>query len=169
MPAKSTSSKPSLPASDAELLALYVAALDELRARGITRSDNIPTGDYAERVVARHFGVELEKNSAKGYDLRVAADRVQVKSRRVDARGRHNGFGILRNVTDCAYQDREFDVLVTVVFERDYRVREAWWVPWEAVKKHAGYSKRWNAARLTNIGGGICSERAVRKLDLAGG
>ena len=166
MPTDRRSSQPSLPESDAELLALYVAALDELRNRGITRSDNIPTGDYAELLVARHFGVDLETNSAKGYDLKVGDDRMQVKSRRVDARGRHNGFGILRNVTDCVYEDREFDVLVAVVFERDYRVREAWWVPWNAVKKHAGYSKRWGEARLTAVAGDICAEPGVRKLDL---
>lgn len=71
-------SSPALPSSDAELLALYVAALDELRARGITRSDNVPTGDYAERIVAAHFNVPLEPNSAKGYDLVVEGQRLQV-------------------------------------------------------------------------------------------
>jgi hypothetical protein len=160
------STQPKLPDSDAELLALYVAALDELQVRKITRSDNIPTGDYAELLVARHFKVELETNSAKGYDLKVGGDRVQVKARRVAANGRHNGFGILRNVSQCEFDDREFDVLVAVVFERDYRVREAWWIPWAAVKKHAVYSKRWEAARLTKVAGEICAEPGVRKLDL---
>jgi len=155
-----------LPDSDAELLELYVAALDELRARGITRSDNIPTGDYAERLVAQHFKVPLEANSAKGYDLVVEDQRVQVKARRVAANGRHGGFGILRNVAECEFEDREFDVLVGVVFERDYAVRAAWWVPWPAVKKHAGFSKRWGAARLRRIAGAICEEPGVRELDL---
>lgn len=160
------SAMPELPESDAELLALYVAALDELRVRKITRSDNIPTSDYAELLVARHFKVEMEANSAKGYDVRVGEDRVQVKARRVAANGRHNGFGILRNLAQCEFNDREFDVLVAVIFERDYRVREAWWLPWAAVKKHAAYSKRWEAARLTKVTGDICNEPGVRKIEL---
>jgi hypothetical protein len=158
--------QPTLPSSDADLLALYVAALDELRARGITRSDNIPTGDYAERIVAQHLDVPLEPNSAKGYDLVVDGQRVQVKSRRVNKDGRQGGFGILRNVTDCVFADREFDVLVAVVFERDYSVREAWWVPWQAIKTHAGFSKRWREARLAKVAGPILSEDGVRELHL---
>jgi hypothetical protein len=79
----------------------------------------------------------------------VGQDRVQIKARRVGVNGRHNGFGILRNVAQCKSADREFDALVAVIFERNYSVREAWWIPWVAVKKHAAYSKRWGAARLT--------------------
>jgi hypothetical protein len=72
----------------------------------------------------------------------------------------------LRNVTECAFKDREFDVLVALVFARDYTVREAWWVPWHAVKKHSGFSKRWREARLAKVAGAILGEDGVRPLDL---
>jgi hypothetical protein len=45
-----------------------------------------------------------------------------------------------------------------VIFKREYRVREAWWIPWAAVKKHAAYFKRWDAVRLTKVSGPICDE-----------
>lgn len=161
--------KPRLPKEDSDLLVLHVAVLDELRDREITRSNNLPTGDYAEYLVARHFGVELQANSYKGFDLRLAdrnKTRVQVKSRRVRKAGTYGNFGVLRGVHDSTFADRQFDVVVAVVFEYDYALREAWWLPWKVVKKYAAYSKTHKAVRLTRITGAICKEPGVRRLDL---
>lgn len=162
-------SRPRLPKDDSDLLALHVAVLDELRDREITRSNNLPTGDYAEYLVARHFGVELQANSYKGFDLRLrdrAKTRVQVKSRRVRKTGAYGNFGVLRGVHESTFADRQFDVVVAVVFEYDYALREAWWLPWKVVKNYAAYSKTHNAVRLTRITGAICNEPGVRQLDL---
>jgi hypothetical protein len=129
---------------DHELLALNVAVLDELRNREITRSNNLLTGDYAEYLVARHFGVELQANSYKGFDLRLKdhpKTRIQVKSRRVRKAGTYGNFGILRGVHDSTFTHRQFGVVVAVVFEYDYALREASWLPWKVVKKYAAYSK----------------------------
>jgi hypothetical protein len=171
-PGKPTSSLPSLelPKSHTELLKLYVSVLDALQELGITRSNNIPTGDYAEYLVSRHFGAKLESNAFKGYDLRLTdtdRTRVQVKARRVRASGTYGNFGFMRNLAGCAYRERQFDFLVAVVFEYDFEVREAWWIPWRVVKKHAGYSTTVGAARLTRIGSLISGERGVHKLDLS--
>ncbi len=158
-----------LPKDDSDLLALHVAVLDELRDREITRSNNLPTGDYAEHLVARHFGVELQANSYKGFDLRLSdrdQTRVQVKSRRVRKTGTYGNFGVLRGVHDSTFADRQFDVVVAVVFEYDYALREAWWLPWRVVKKYAAFSKAHQAVRLTTIKGPICDEPGVRQLDL---
>lgn len=161
--------QPRLPKEDSDLLALHVAVLDELRDRGITRSNNLPTGDYAEYLVARHFRVELQANSYKGFDLRLKdrpKTRVQVKSRRVRKSGTYGNFGVLRGVLDSTFADRQFDVVVAVVFEYDYALKEAWWLPWKIVKQYAAYSKAHNAVRLTRITGAICEESGVRQLDL---
>jgi hypothetical protein len=158
-----------LPSSNADLLAHYVAILDELRDRGLTRSNNIPTGDYAEHLVARHFGVSLENNSRKGYDLRLNdpdRTRVQVKARRVNRKGRRGPSGPIRDLRDCRYEDRQFDLLVVVVFEYDYSIRETWQLPWEVVKKYAGWSERLGAARMGRIAGVICDEPGVDRIDL---
>jgi hypothetical protein len=159
--------KPRLPKGNSDLLALHVAVLDELRNREITRSNNLPTSDYAEYLVARHFGVELQANSYKGFDLRLKErTRVQVKSRRVRKAGTYGNFGVLRGVHDSTFAARQFDVVVAVVFEYDYVLREAWWLPWKVVKKYAAFSKTHKAVRLTRITGAICEEPGVRKLDL---
>lgn len=162
--------RPRLPKDDSDLLALHVAVLDELRDREITRSNNLPTGDYAEYLVARHFGVALQANSYKGFDLRLndsIKTRVQVKSRRVRKTGTYGNFGVLRGVHDATFAHRQFDVVVAVVFEYDYALKEAWWLPWRTVKKYAAYSKTHNAVRLTRITGRICDEPGVRRLDLS--
>jgi hypothetical protein len=161
--------RPRLPKDDSDLLVLHVAVLDELRDRKITRSNNLPTGDYAEYLVARHFGVELQANSYKGFDLRLedrAKTRIQVKSRRVRMAGTYGNFGVLRGVHDSTFADRQFDVVVAVVFEYDYTLREAWWLPWKVVKKYAAFSKAHQVVRLTRIAGPICDEPGVRQLDL---
>jgi hypothetical protein len=68
-----------------ELLATYAKILDELRDRGLIRTNNAPVGDLAEYACVIAYGGELAKNSEKSYDL-VAADGrlIQVKVRNVD-------------------------------------------------------------------------------------
>lgn len=156
-----------LPAADTELLALYVSVLDELKARGITRTNNLPTGDYAERLVCDALGGTLEPNSQKGWDL-VTNDgvRVQVKARRCNPAGSHGGFGALRSLLEDTYDTRKFDALVAVIFDYHYVVQQAWWIPWQAVKDHAGYSSTWKAARLGQITEAIISADGVRALTL---
>jgi hypothetical protein len=162
--------QPRLPKGNSNLLALHVAVLDELRDREITRSNNLPTGDYAEYLVARHFGVELQANSYKGFDLRLKdrnKTRVQVKSRRVRKTGTYGNFGVLRGVHGSTFADRQFDIVAAVVFEYDYELREVWWLPWKVVKKYAAYSKTHKAVLLRRITGAICEEPGVRQLDLS--
>ena len=48
----------------AELLKAHGAVLDELKRRGVVRSKNNPTGDYAEWLAATRLGLKLETNSA---------------------------------------------------------------------------------------------------------
>lgn len=51
-----------------ELLSRHVAAMEELRARGVLRSANNPTGDLAEYLFCAAFGWAQEDNSAKAFD-----------------------------------------------------------------------------------------------------
>lgn len=66
------------------LLGTYTSILEELRRRGLVRTNNAPIGDLAEYACNIVYRGELAPNSEKSYDL-VAADgrRIQVKVRNV--------------------------------------------------------------------------------------
>ena len=51
-----------------ELLALHAALLEELRARGVLRSENNPTGDLAEYLFCSAYGWQRYSNSEKALD-----------------------------------------------------------------------------------------------------
>lgn len=63
---------------------------------------------------------------------------------------------------------REFDFIAAVLLEVDWTVREAWWVPWEAVPRVARWSARRHHWRLP-VFGRWKSDGAVRPLDLRRG
>lgn len=54
--------------SVSDLLKTHTGVLDELRARGILRSANNPTGDYAEWLFCQALGWDQAANSVKGFD-----------------------------------------------------------------------------------------------------
>jgi hypothetical protein len=101
------------------LLGLHSAVLDELRERQVVRSRNNPTGDYTEWLVTTKLGLTLARNSSKGFDaIDAAGQRYQIKGRRA-ARGQKAPlFGTIRD-----YDSGDFDFLVAVVFETDWKVR----------------------------------------------
>ena len=67
--------------SDQELMRLGRAAILELKRRGVVRTTNAPTGDYAEHLVARTIGGTLVSNSTKSYDVDSNGTLLQVKCR----------------------------------------------------------------------------------------
>ena len=52
------------------LLGLSRAILRELKERGVVRTGNAPTGDYAELLVCQVTGGELAPNSERSWDVR---------------------------------------------------------------------------------------------------
>ncbi|MBT2504238.1 hypothetical protein [Curtobacterium sp. ISL-83] len=82
-----------------ELLASYVAILDELERRNLVRTRNSPLGDLAESLAVRAYGGTLAPNSEKSYDL-IASDgrRIQVKARTVQSNDkRSQNFSAVRS------------------------------------------------------------------------
>ncbi len=105
----------------AELLSLHSAVLNELKTRGVVRSKNNPTGDYAEWLVSTRLGLTLETNSAKGFDATDSRGlRYQIKGRRVTRDNPSAQMGVIRNL-----DGRDFDFLIGVVFDADWRVLRA--------------------------------------------
>ncbi len=121
--------------TDLQVFGRWAEVMQELADRELIWSGKSPLADYAELLVARHFGVEPLKGTNPGYDL-VTEDerRVQVKSRRFVPGSKPGHFGEF-----AEFEDERFDDLVVVLFEADFTVREAYLAPYawvaERVKK----------------------------------
>jgi hypothetical protein len=128
-----------------ELFALWSETLAELARRGAIRSANSPVADYAELLVAGHYGVEVQPKSTKGYDiLSSSRERLEVKALRRTQRGRTT----LSRIADLN-GDPGFDAIVIVEFSLDCSTWRAWHVPLSAVRRHARYHSTWKGPRLS--------------------
>lgn len=147
--------------SDREVLALWAETMTELQRRGILRSDNTPTGDYAEWLVSQSLGLSLENNAKAGYDA-VSTDgtRYQIKARRLATAKTSRQLSFIRNLD----QD-PFDFLIVVLFGPAFDVLECWQVPIEVVREHATYVAHVNGHRL-HARGAVLSDPQVKRLTL---
>jgi hypothetical protein len=94
-----------------QLLASYVAVLDELLRRGVVRTRNSPLGDLAETIALRVYGGTLAPNSEKSYDLTTPnGRRIQVKARLVDPADR-------RSQNFSAFRSFDFDDALFLLFD----------------------------------------------------
>ena len=128
--------------SIADLLAIHVAAMEELRRRNVLRSANNPTGDFAEYLFCRAFGWTQENNSAKAFDATDQdGNRYQIKGRRVHRRNRSRQLSAIRAIDG-------FDVLAAVLFDDDYRIMRAALIPASVVRVHAKYIEHTNSQKF---------------------
>jgi hypothetical protein len=112
--------------TDLEVFGRWAEVMRELAARGLIWSGKSPLADYAELLVARHFGVEPLRGTNPGYDLVTKyGRRVQVKSRRFAPGSKPSDFGEFSE-----FEDKRFDDLVAVLFEEDFTVRVAYLAPY---------------------------------------
>ena len=131
------------PVSTIELLAGYRKVLAELRSRGVLRTNNAPTGDYAESLVHRYLGGELAPNSEKSWDVRASdGTTVQVKARILTA-GSGAGERQLSIIRTW-----EFDSLAVVLFEDDYTVRRSVLIPSRVARELGAYVEHVNGYRV---------------------
>jgi len=122
------------------LLATHSQILDELRKRAVVRSKNNPTGDYTEWLVSQKLGLQLETNSARGYDATDSKGvRYQIKGRRVTPDNRSTQLGVIRNL-----QGNDFDFLIAVVFDASWQVRVAAKIPHNVIAQVASFRKHVN-------------------------
>ena len=123
-----------------ELLQSHGAVLDELKRRGVVRSKNTPTGDYAEWLAASRLGLKLETNSAKGFDATDSQGlRYQIKGRRVTPDNPSTQLGVIRSLGE-----KDFDILLAVIFDADWRVLRAASIPHRTVEHLATFRKHQN-------------------------
>jgi len=125
----------------AELLRLHVGIGEQLRTRGITRGENVPTGDFAEFLFCRAYGWEQAGNSEKAFDATDSeGKRYQIKGRRIHKRTSSMQLSAIRDLEG-------FDILAAVLFDHYYDVSKAVLIPNEVVRrraKHAAHDNKWN-------------------------
>lgn len=102
-----------------DLLGIYGQVLNELYERGVIRSANAPTGDYAEWLVQRALGGELQPNSNKSADLIVRNKKIQIKARVLSCPEKAGERQL------SSFRTWEFDDAVIVLFDRHYGIRRA--------------------------------------------
>jgi hypothetical protein len=125
--------------SNQDLLGSYAAILQELRRRGVVRTQNAPLGDYAEYLAAQVYAGELAANAVKSYDLRAAdGRRVQVKARAI-------GPGPRAGEVFSAFRSFDFDVACLIAFDSaTYGLRWAREVSAVEIKTAGRYSPHVN-------------------------
>jgi hypothetical protein len=127
-----------------ELLSLHAKVADQLRARGITRSANNPTGDLAEYLFCKAFGWNQVGNSRANIDA-IGPDgiRYQIKGRRMT---RYNSSRQLSAIRDLG--GAHFDFLAGVLFDEDYGITRAALIPHAVAVERATFVKRTNSHRF---------------------
>lgn len=143
--------------TDKELLQLQASATNELKARGIVRTQNNPLGDYTEWLVAKALDLELQANSKTGYDG-VSKDgiRIQIKGRRITPTNNSRQLSAIRK-----YDEKDFDALAAVIYDEHFNIIEALLIPHEVVGEYASYHEQVNAHILI-LKGTILSDPRIQ-------
>ena len=101
----------------------YAAILNVLYSAGIVRTYNSPVGDYAEWLVSTKLRLELQQNSAAGFDAldKATGLRYQIKSRWMHPGKNSRQLNVIRD-----YEKKPFDYLIAVIFGVSFDVEEAY-------------------------------------------
>jgi len=140
------------------LFEAYADGMDELRRRGLVRSENNPVSDYAELVVSQTLDLKLMKGSTKGVDARDGrGTRYQIKGRRLVGRGSRQ-LGVIRDL-----EKRPFDVCVAILFDHKFRPSRVYRIPIGAIEKHGKFSKHQNGW-IVQVGDRLISDKRVKDI-----
>jgi hypothetical protein len=142
-----------------QLLHYFGQILEELRTRKISRTSNIPTGDYAEFLIANQLGLVLETNSKAGYDAKDSLGvKFQIKGRRLTKRNKSRQLGLIRNL-----KNQDFDYLIAILFNEQFEIELVVKIPHELIGKYARYSQHTNA-HILRLGDHILRNPMVEDL-----
>ena len=119
------------------LLRLSREILRELRARGVIRSSNAPAGDFAEFLVQRVTQGELAPGSQRSWDVVTPEKRrLQVKARVLTPENSSRQLSPIRTW--------EFDELVVVLFDDNFAVSRAVFLPAAVAREASSWRKHVN-------------------------
>lgn len=144
------------------LFILYADIIEELKTRNIVRTKNNIVSDYAEYLVSKNLDLELMPNSNKHFDAidKKTGEKFQIKSRRTTDYNRSKLLGVIRDLDKA-----DFDYLVVVYFNTNFKVIDAYIVPKKTVKKYAKYNKHQNGYRIS-LKGKILEDNSIHKIDI---
>ena len=124
------------------LLGFHVLILQELKDRGVLRSENNPTGDLAEYLFCETYGWKRAPNSERGFDaLGIDRKRYQIKGRRLAGSNPSRQLSAIRGLDG-------FDILAAVLFNELYSVMRAALIPVDVVRRRATYVAHTNSHRF---------------------
>jgi hypothetical protein len=145
--------------SVSELLKLQAGVMEELNKRGVLRSQNNPTGDYAEYLVAKELGLKLEFNSRSGFDATdESGSRIQIKGRRVTLKNPSRQLGVIRDL-----EKKQFDYLIGLVFDDLYSVNHVLKIPHEIIADYAEFSNH-QRGHILHLSGRVLSDKRVEDI-----
>ncbi len=128
-----------------DLLQLHAEIISELKNRKIVRTNNNPTGDYAEWLVASNLNLQLETNSKAGYDATDSRGfRYQIKSRKLASTSDPKNLSVIRNL-----DKHDFDYLIAVIFDKNYKLIQAIKVPHIVVHEISNFKSHVNGHEIT--------------------
>lgn len=143
----------------AQLFEDWAAVMRELRARDVIRTNNNPVGDIAEAIVTAHFQGERGSFSQAGWDVRTAdGERIQVKAMRRTPSTKRTSLSPIR--------DRDYDSVVVVIFDEDFRVTEGLRMTRDFVEEHFPH-KAYVNGRVISVTHTLRRHPAVKAIDLA--
>lgn len=146
--------------STVELMQLNQDTLAELERREVIRTRNNPVSEYTEWLVSTRMGMALAPASTKGYDATASDGRkVQIKSRKNNAKNKSMILGIIRN-----YELNQFDDLIAIIYHEDFSIRYALQIPHELVKIYGRFNQHQNGYVLS-ITAKLLTDSNVRKID----
>lgn len=123
------------------------------------RTNNNPVGDIAEAIVAAHYDGERGSFSQAGWDVKTpAGERIQVKSLRQTATGKRSNLSPIR--------DADYDSVVIVIFDEDFRVTEGLKLAREVVEdlfEHRPYVN----GRIITVTARLRADKRIETLELA--
>ena len=126
-----------------ELLAMHETALAELRARGVVRTNDSPSGQYAEWLAQQVLGGELAPNSEKSFDL-TTSDGVTLQ---VKCRVLRNGSAGERQLSP--FPSFDFDQALVILFDPAYDVLHAVLLSADLAQQLSRWSAHVNGYLLT--------------------
>ena len=121
-----------------ENLNLLADIFDELIRKKVTRSQNNPLGDYAEKLAERVMNLTLEEGSKEGFDAIGNHDgkKYQIKARRTTKPNNAILLSVFRKIESV-----HFDFLLVVVCNMNFTVEKAYKIPHNIVENHAKPAK----------------------------
>jgi hypothetical protein len=124
-----------------DLLRIYGSILTALRQRGVVRSENSPTGDYAEWLASQKMNLTLQANSSLGFDATDSKGiRYQIKGRRLTPNNPLPQLSAIRDI-----ESRAFDYLIAILFDQHFEVTRVLKIPHHVVLDHSTFVIRTNS------------------------